>query len=53
MFKAGDVVKKSNSSEFRGFPIPKENETGINTSSKQSIAEKQASKLREYSTTEF
>ena len=29
MLKAGDVVKKSNNPEFRGFPIPKENETGI------------------------
>ena len=29
MLKAGDVVKKSNNPGFRGFPIPKEDETGI------------------------
>lgn len=47
------IIEQSLAKGWKGLFKLKENETGINTNSKQSIAEKQANKLREYSTTEF
>ena len=47
------IIEQSLAKGWKGLFKLKENETGINANSKQSIAERQASKLREYSTTEF